>query len=200
MADGASLVSTSTRRRSAVSCELRQTSSACCSGESSAPNAAWMPPCAFAELHDCTGPLAASATRAPALPAETAAARPEAPLPITSTSKDMGSATVARVYQPLMSRMRIANEHCSRRRHFLPRARRRSMPRCADPLDGERGGAADEHHRDVRSQHSERGERRRELAEWHAWPSVRLAHPTWPPPGLLPPQRATKMNRQESVP
>ena len=36
----------------AVSCELRQTSSACRSGESSSPKAAWMPPCAFAELHD----------------------------------------------------------------------------------------------------------------------------------------------------
>ena len=32
---------------SAVSCDERQTSSACCSGESSSPNAAWMPPCAF---------------------------------------------------------------------------------------------------------------------------------------------------------
>jgi hypothetical protein len=36
---------------SAVSCELFQTSAACCSGESSAPNAAWIPPWAFAELH-----------------------------------------------------------------------------------------------------------------------------------------------------
>ena len=47
IARGASPVSTSTSRRSAVSCEERQTSSACCSGESSSPNAAWMPPCAF---------------------------------------------------------------------------------------------------------------------------------------------------------
>src|SRR4051812_23949403 len=87
MADGASEVSTSTRSRFAVSWEERQTSSACCSGESSSPNAAWMPPCAFAELHAWSEPFVASATRAPACSAETAAARPEAPLPITSTSK-----------------------------------------------------------------------------------------------------------------
>jgi hypothetical protein len=37
--------------------------------------------------------LAARATRAPARSAETAAASPEAPLPITSTSKDEGGAT-----------------------------------------------------------------------------------------------------------
>src|SRR5215831_4182039 len=77
---------------SAVSWLERQTSSACCSGESSVPNAAWIPPCAFAELHDWTEPFAATATRAPARSAETAAARPEAPLPITSTSKGTGSA------------------------------------------------------------------------------------------------------------
>ena len=62
-------------------------SSACCSGESSAPNAAWMPPCALEELFAWSEPLVASATRAPARSAETAAASPEAPLPITSTSK-----------------------------------------------------------------------------------------------------------------
>ena len=62
-------------------------SSACCSGESSAPNAAWMPPCAFEELFACSEPFVATATRAPARSADTAAARPEAPLPITSTSK-----------------------------------------------------------------------------------------------------------------
>ena len=72
---------------SAVSWLERQTSSACCSGESSSPNAAWIPPCALAELHDCSEPFVATATRAPARSAETAAARPEAPLPITSTSK-----------------------------------------------------------------------------------------------------------------
>src|ERR671939_2069121 len=99
MALGASLVSTSTSRASAVSCELCHTSSACCSGESSSARAAWIPPWAFAELHDCSDPLDASATRAPARCAETAAARPEAPLPITSTSKGMGSATVGRLYQ-----------------------------------------------------------------------------------------------------
>ena len=37
-----------TRLMSAVSCELCQTSSACASGESSSPKAAWMPPCALA--------------------------------------------------------------------------------------------------------------------------------------------------------
>src|SRR5438034_3919616 len=88
IADGPSAVSTSTRRRSAVSWEDFQTSSACCSGESSSPNAAWMPPCALAELQDWSAPLVANATRAPARWAETAAARPEAPLPITSTSKE----------------------------------------------------------------------------------------------------------------
>jgi len=86
MAEGASVVSTSTSARSAVSCELRQMSSACSSGESSSPRAAWIPPCAFAELQDWIEPFVASATRAPARSAETAAARPEAPLPSTSTS------------------------------------------------------------------------------------------------------------------
>ena len=90
---GASPVSTSTSRMSAVSCELFQTSSACFSGESSSPNEAWIPPCAFAELHAWSEPLVAIATRAPARSAETAAASPEAPLPITSTSKESRSAT-----------------------------------------------------------------------------------------------------------
>src|SRR5262245_22287858 len=52
-----------------------------------------MPPCAFAELHDCTASLATSPTRAPARSADTAAARPEAPLPTTSTSNASGAAT-----------------------------------------------------------------------------------------------------------
>jgi hypothetical protein len=78
---------------SAVSCELFQTSSAWRSGESSSPNEAWMPPWAFAELQDWRAPFVASATRAPARSAETAAARPEAPLPITSTSTLVVSAT-----------------------------------------------------------------------------------------------------------
>ena len=52
-----------------------------------------MPPCAFAELHDWSEPFVAIATRAPAFSADTAAARPEAPLPITSTSKWAGAAT-----------------------------------------------------------------------------------------------------------
>src|SRR3954452_6166184 len=87
MAEGASLVRISTSSMFAVSCEEAQMSCACCSGESSSPKAAWMPPCAFAELHDWIEPFVAIATRAPARSAETAAARPEAPLPITSTSK-----------------------------------------------------------------------------------------------------------------
>ena len=75
-------------RGSAVSCEERQTSSACCSGESSAPKAAWIPPWALEELFACSEPFVATATRAPARSAETAAARPEAPLPTTSTSNE----------------------------------------------------------------------------------------------------------------
>src|SRR5216117_547917 len=98
MADGASQVRISTSCRSAVSCEDFQTSSACCSGESSSPNAAWMPPCALAELQDLSAPFVASATRAPARWADTAAARPEAPLPTTSTSKEE-SATTPEPYQ-----------------------------------------------------------------------------------------------------
>src|SRR6187200_919648 len=95
MVSGASVVRISTRRTSAVSCELFQTSFAWFSGESSSPTAAWMPPCAFAELHDCRAAFVATATRAPARSAATAEARPEAPLPITSTSKERGRATVA---------------------------------------------------------------------------------------------------------
>ena len=93
MAAGASDVRISTRPRSAVSCELAQTSAACCSGESSSPKAAWMPPCAFAELQDWSAPFVTSATRAPAASALTAAARPDAPEPTTSTSNVSGAAT-----------------------------------------------------------------------------------------------------------
>ena len=50
---------------SAVSWLERQMSCACCSGESSSPKAAWMPPCAFAELQDWIEPFVARATRAP---------------------------------------------------------------------------------------------------------------------------------------
>src|SRR6478609_5979200 len=57
-----------------------------------------MPPCALAELQDWSDPFVASATRAPACSAEAAAARPEAPLPITSTSK-VAAATTRRWYQ-----------------------------------------------------------------------------------------------------
>ncbi len=71
-------------------------SSAWISGESSAPNAAWIPPWALAELHDWSEPLVASATRAPARSADTDAASPEAPLPITSTSKERLTATRGR--------------------------------------------------------------------------------------------------------
>ena len=61
------------------------------------PTAAWMPPCAFAELHAWIEPFVARPTRAPARWAATAAARPEAPLPITSTSKRSSSATSLRI-------------------------------------------------------------------------------------------------------
>ena len=71
------------------------TSSAWISGESSSPNAAWIPPCAFAELHAWSVVFVASATRAPARSAETPAASPEAPLPITSTSKGTASGHAA---------------------------------------------------------------------------------------------------------
>ena len=50
-----------------------------CSGESSSPKAAWMPPCALAELQDWSDALGRERTRAPARSAETAAASPEAP-------------------------------------------------------------------------------------------------------------------------
>src|SRR5437773_12282068 len=93
MPEGASEVSTSTRWRSAVSWEDFQTSSACCSGESSSPKAAWIPPCALAELQDWSEPIAATATRAPAPWAEPAAASPEAPPPIPSTSKEEPATT-----------------------------------------------------------------------------------------------------------
>ena len=86
-------MSTSTSPASAVSCDERITSSACSSGESSAPSAAWMPPCAFDELFACSVVLVATATLAPAPPAETAAASPAAPLPITSTSMGAPGAT-----------------------------------------------------------------------------------------------------------
>src|SRR5947209_11760326 len=97
MADGASEVRTSTSSMFAVSCELFQMSCACCSGESSSLKAAWMPPCAFAELQDWIEPFVATATRAPARSADTAAARPEAPLPITSTSKGSLADTALRI-------------------------------------------------------------------------------------------------------
>ena len=93
IAEGASEVSTSTRRVSAVSCDERITSSAWRSGESSSPSAAWIPPCALDELFAWSVVLVATATRAPARSAETAAASPEAPLPITSTSMGASGAT-----------------------------------------------------------------------------------------------------------
>ena len=69
------------------------TSSAWRSGLSSAPNDAWMPPCAFEELQACRVVFVATATRAPADVAATPAASPAAPLPITSTSMSASSAT-----------------------------------------------------------------------------------------------------------
>ena len=67
-----------------------------------------MPPCAFDELFAWSEPLVASATRAPARSAETAAARPEAPLPITSTSNEWTAVATARIYLRLELLM-----HCS---------------------------------------------------------------------------------------
>src|ERR1700704_4889256 len=104
MAERASPVRTSTSDLSAVSCEEVQMSTPCCSGESSAPKEAWMPPWALEEFFACSEPFVASATRAPARSAETAAASPEAPLPITSTSKEE-SATTHRPYHDLANLM-----------------------------------------------------------------------------------------------
>ena len=75
------------------------TSSAWSSGESSSPNAAWMPPCAFDELFAWSVVFVATPTRAPARSADTAAASPAAPLPITSTSKEGAGAARARSYR-----------------------------------------------------------------------------------------------------
>src|SRR5690242_15369356 len=72
------------------------TSSAWRSGESSAPNAAWMPPWAFEELLACSDPFVARPTFPPARSAATAAASPEAPLPITSTSRLRGAVATGR--------------------------------------------------------------------------------------------------------
>src|SRR6058998_395098 len=96
---------------SALSCDERQTSSACCPGESSGPKEAWMPPCAFDELFACREPLVASATVAPERSADTPAASPEAPLPITSTSNDGTAVATRRLYLRLVELM-----HCSLRR------------------------------------------------------------------------------------
>jgi hypothetical protein len=52
----------------------------------------------LAELQDWREPFVATVTRAPARSADTAAASPEAPLPITSTSTESRSA-IARRYQ-----------------------------------------------------------------------------------------------------
>src|SRR4030081_823595 len=61
MAEGASEVRISTRRRFAVSWLDVQTSSASSSGESSSPNAARMPACAFEEFYVWEGPLGGAA-------------------------------------------------------------------------------------------------------------------------------------------
>ncbi len=53
--------------------------------------AAWIPPCAFEELFAWSVVFVATATRAPARAAATPAARPEAPLPTTSTSSGAGA-------------------------------------------------------------------------------------------------------------
>jgi hypothetical protein len=57
-----------------------------------------MPPCAFEELFAWREPFVARAARAPARSADTAAARPEAPLPITSTSKQCAVGVTASLY------------------------------------------------------------------------------------------------------
>ena len=69
------------------------TSSAWRSGVSSSAKAAWIPPCAFEELFAWSVVLVATATRAPARSADTAAERPAAPLPMTSTSIGAAGAT-----------------------------------------------------------------------------------------------------------
>ena len=74
--------------QSAVSCERARRPRRAARASRLRRTAAWIPPCAFAELQDWSEPFVATATRAPARSAETAAARPEAPLPITSTSKE----------------------------------------------------------------------------------------------------------------
>ncbi len=54
----------------------------------------WMPPCAFAVLHEAGEPLVISVTRAPARAAAQAADRPAPPLPTTSTSVFAASALI----------------------------------------------------------------------------------------------------------
>ncbi len=71
---------------------------------SSAPKDAWMPPCALDELLACKVVFVATATRAPARAADTPAARPEAPLPMTSTSKEVAVATHAECIRVLLIR------------------------------------------------------------------------------------------------
>src|SRR5436305_3680943 len=95
-----------------------------------------MPPCAFAELHDCSDPFVASATRAPARSAETAAASPEAPLPITSTSKEAPSATT-RLY--LIRVITPAYRSASLRRSFS--AARENSPMAIAPVAKEESRA-----------------------------------------------------------
>ena len=87
---GASPASTSTSRRLAVSCELAMMSAAWIETSSSSPNAAWIPPWAFAVFDDASPSLVASSTRAPASAAPSAACRPAPPEPITSTSWQRG--------------------------------------------------------------------------------------------------------------
>src|SRR3990172_11441477 len=91
------------------------TSCAWISGESSSPNAAWIPPCALAELHACTVVFVARPTRTPARSAATAAANPEAPLPITSTSKEGRVGTGRMVAQVLIAVITDVYSRCSLR-------------------------------------------------------------------------------------
>src|SRR4029079_15570539 len=148
-------------RGSAVSCELRMTSSAWISGESSGPNAAWMPPCAFAELHACNVVFVAMATQAPACTADVAAASPEAPLPITSPSKEPSRHTERILAQILISVISLSYWAGRRTGRPLSIAKRLHSPAHGDPG---RDRQADLHHGRTRG-HARRGGRAHERAE-----------------------------------
>ena len=162
------------------------TSSAWISGESSSPNAAWMPPCAFAELHAWSVVFVAIATRAPARSAETAAASPEAPLPMTSTSKE-APARMGRILAQILMRVItfvIGGHRIDTSRRHGPNERLHS------PAHGNPGRdrQADVHHRRSRGHPrrgggaDERAERRRRRREGLR-PAHRGAHGARHAPG-----------------